>query len=79
MAAKKLAPKIYVVSSELTGDSRLVKAVSKASAIKHVVGKQFEASVATQDQLVEALQFGAQVEVADAKEDEPQAELADQA
>ncbi len=75
MAAKKLAPKIYVVTDKLTGDARLVEAVSKAGAVNHVVANNFTASVATQQQLVDAVRAGVEIEKS-AKEDEPQADQA---
>jgi hypothetical protein len=55
------APKrIYVVEGD--EKPRLVRAVSQAQAVAHVVGERFEASVADQEDLVKYMGLGAQVE-----------------
>ena len=60
--------RIYIVDD---GDSkappRLVRAISQSQAIKHVT-KPFTASVATQDQLIEAMDNGVKVENAGAED-----------
>ena len=61
--------RIYIVEDgEPTSAPRLVRAISQSQAIKHVT-KPFSAVVATQDQLVEALDNGIKVESAGADED----------
>lgn len=54
--------RIYIVEDGTTTTApRLVRAISQSQAIKHVT-KPFTASVATQDQLIEALDNGVKVE-----------------
>jgi hypothetical protein len=61
--------RIYIVddASDTKAAPRLVRAISQSQAIKHVT-KPFTASVATQDQLIEALDNGVKVENAGAAE-----------
>jgi hypothetical protein len=60
--------RIYIVDDgSPTSAPRLVRAISQSQAIKHVT-KPFTASVATQDQLIEALDNGVKVENAGAAE-----------
>lgn len=57
--------RIYLVSNGK--DARLVRASNQAQAVRHVVRNTFTASVASQDELVDALGKGIKVE--DASED----------
>lgn len=62
--------RIYFVddTSDTTAAPRLVRAISQAQALKHVT-RPLTATVATQDQLVEALDNGIKVENAGVDED----------
>lgn len=73
---KPRTPKIFVVSDLTSGDARLVRAISAPAAIQHVIAGKFDASVATQDQLVAALSAGVKVEDSSAAPtaDEPENE-----
>ena len=54
-----MAKRTYLVED---GEKQfLIKATTKASAIKHAAGQKFTASVATQDQLVELVKKGVEV------------------
>jgi len=55
-------PKVYLVTTE--GKGRLVRAFSQIGAIKHAVHTVYEAHVATQNELINALARGAKVEEA---------------
>lgn len=57
--------RIYIVTDSTNPgeEVRLVRAISQSHAIKHVT-KPFRAAVATQDQLIEALDNGVKVEQA---------------
>jgi hypothetical protein len=61
--------RVYVVSGGAA--PRLVKAVSQAAAIGHVVKSAYKATVATQDDLIAALGAGAKVELAGDELPEP--------
>ena len=61
-AIPKTATRIYLVAGP-AGD-RLVKASTPAQAIRHVVGTDYSAEVASQDALVEAVGSGLKVETA---------------
>lgn len=57
--------RIYTISN---GDTdRLVRAASRAQAISHVARSVFNSRVATQDDLVDAMQAGVKVEDAGAE------------
>ena len=57
--------RIYTISN---GDTdRLVRATSRAQAISHVARSVFNSRVATQDDLVDAMQAGVKVEDAGAE------------
>ena len=56
------AKRVYVVTGGPA--PRLVKAVSQAQAIGHVIAATYKASVASQDDLIDALGVGAKVEMA---------------
>lgn len=59
--------RIYIVEDGTTTTApRLVRAISQSQAIKHVT-KPYRATVASQDQLVEALDNGVKVENAGAE------------
>lgn len=60
--------RIYIVEDgEPASAPRLVRAISQSQAIKHVT-RPFKAAVATQDQLIEALDNGVKVENAGAED-----------
>lgn len=54
--------RIYII--EGNGETNLVKATTKASAVRHIASKVFTAAVASQDQLVELASNGVKVEEA---------------
>jgi hypothetical protein len=56
-----MATRIYIVTGP-TG-TRLIKAAAPSQAITHVAKSEFDARVASQDDLVEALSRGIKVEV----------------
>lgn len=60
------ATRIYVVPfiAPLPGEARLVRASSQAQAINHVMRNTIHARVATQDDIVQAMQDGAKIETA---------------
>jgi hypothetical protein len=65
---KARTPKVYVVTTP-TG-SRLVRAMSSQSAVKHAVLGTHSAKLASQDDLITALGKGLKVEDAGAEGDE---------
>lgn len=62
--------RIYLVTDTDTDDKRLVRATSRAQAIAHASAR-FGAAVATQEQLVRALDEGVEVETAAKAKGEP--------
>ena len=56
-----MATRIYIVTGP-TG-TRLVKAAAPSQAITHVAKSEFDARVASQDDLVQALSDGVKVEI----------------
>lgn len=56
--------RIYLVADTdaPTGDRRLVRAGSRAEAIKHVTGKRFQAWVPDQEELADAILDGVKIE-----------------
>jgi len=63
-------PRIYVVSVKESQKKQLVRAESKAGALRHVAEKTMGAEVASQDDLVEMIGSGLKVE--DAGKEEPE-------
>lgn len=59
--------RIYLVRDMDSTDVRLVRAGSPAAAIRHVVRPRFEATVASQDDLVQQLANEVKVETAGAE------------
>lgn len=66
-----MAGRIYVVKDESTVS--LVRAVSPARALQHVVKSQYAVSVATPDDVAEFMGMGCKVEIADWKPETPPA------
>lgn len=65
--------RIYIVADNDTGGSYLVRATSQAQALSHIAHCQYKTRVATQDDIVAAMQAGAVVK--DATQDtQPQGE-----
>jgi hypothetical protein len=56
--------RIYIVTNNVTGTARLIKATVVSQAIAHAAKQEFEAHVATQDELVDSLSAGITVEKA---------------
>ena len=56
--------RIYIVSDNETGVSKLVRANNKSQAIRYVAENILDASVATQEELVKLLSSGSEVESA---------------
>lgn len=54
--------RVYHSRHKTTGKVRLLRAISRASAYRHVAEDEFELSIASQDQLIEAMQSGVKVE-----------------
>lgn len=54
--------RIYIVKNNVTGSVRLIKASVVSQAIAHAAKQEFEAHVATQDELVDNLNAGIKVE-----------------
>ena len=54
--------RIYIVKNNVTGSVRLIKASVVSQAIAHASKQEFEAHVATQDELVDNLNAGVKVE-----------------
>jgi hypothetical protein len=54
--------RIYIVKNNVTGSVRLIKASVVSQAIAHASKQEFEAHVATQDELVDNLNAGIKVE-----------------
>lgn len=53
--------RIYIVNGK-DGSTRLVRASTRHQSVMHVAGSQYEAHVATQDELVDALGNGLSIE-----------------
>lgn len=58
----KTPTRIYVVKRQDDHKSRLVRATSQPTALRHVALDEYSVEVASQEDLVEALSIGAQVE-----------------
>lgn len=56
--------RIYIVKNNTTGSSRLIRASVVSQAIAHAAKQEFEAHVATQDELVDGLNAGIKIEKA---------------
>lgn len=54
--------RIYTVAHDDTGNAYLVRATSQAQALSHVARCQYSTRVATQDDIVAAMQSGIAVE-----------------
>tara|TARA_R110000868_G_scaffold304516_1_gene565640 strand:- start:362 stop:577 length:216 start_codon:yes stop_codon:yes gene_type:complete len=54
--------RIYIVKNNVTGTVRLIKASVVSQAIAHASKQEFEAHVASQDELVDNLNAGVKVE-----------------
>lgn len=59
-----MSTRIYLVTDRETQAKRLIRAGSQAQAIRHAVQRRFEATVAGQDDLVQALAAGSPIESA---------------
>lgn len=57
-----MAQRIYIVTNKTTATSRLIRASVVSQAIAHAAKQDFEAHVATQDELVESLNSGIKIE-----------------
>jgi hypothetical protein len=57
-----MAQRIYLVTNKTTGATRLIKASIVSQAIAHAAKQDFEAHVATQDELVDGLNAGIKIE-----------------
>lgn len=57
-----MARRIYIVKNTTTGASRLIRAAVVSQAIAHAAKQEFEAHVATQDELVDSLNAGIAIE-----------------
>jgi gamma-glutamyl-gamma-aminobutyrate hydrolase PuuD len=53
--------RIYLVSSK-GGENRLVRAATRHQSIMHVASSEFSSEVASQDDLIEALESGVKIE-----------------
>jgi hypothetical protein len=60
----KTPTRIYVVKRQDDHKSRLVRATSQPTALRHVALDEYTVEVASQDDLVEAIGAGAQIEIA---------------
>jgi hypothetical protein len=70
-----MSKRIYLVSGQRSGSGFvLVRARNRADAIRHVASSQFEASVATQEELVAMISAGARVQES-GNEEAPEEEL----
>lgn len=54
--------RVYHSRHKTTGKVRLLRAISRASAYRHVAEDEFELSIASQDQLIDAMNAGVKVE-----------------
>lgn len=59
-----MAQRIYLVTNKTTGSIRLIKASIVSQAIALAAKQEFEAHVATQDELVDGLNAGMKIEKA---------------
>jgi hypothetical protein len=57
-----MAQRIYIVKNNFTKSVRLIKASVVSQAIAHAAKSDFEAHVATQDELVDSLNAGIKIE-----------------
>lgn len=57
-----MAQRIYIVKNNTTNAVRLIRASVVSQAIAHAAKQEFEAHVATQDELVEGLNAGIKIE-----------------
>lgn len=57
-----MAQRIYIVKNNFTKSIRLIKASVVSQAIAHAAKSDFEAHVATQDELVDSLNAGIKIE-----------------
>jgi hypothetical protein len=57
-----MAQRIYIVKNNFTKSIRLIKASVVSQAIAHAAKSDFEAHVATQDELVDGLNAGIKIE-----------------
>ena len=57
-----MAQRIYIVKNNTTGLTRLIRASVVSQAIAHAAKQEFEAHVATQDELVDGLNAGIKIE-----------------
>jgi hypothetical protein len=54
--------RIYIVKNNTTGTVRLIKSTVVSQAVAHAAKSDFEAHVATQDELVDGLNAGIKIE-----------------
>lgn len=59
-----MAQRIYLVKNNTTGSTRLIRASIVSQAIALAAKQEFEAHVATQDELVDGLNAGIKIEKA---------------
>jgi len=57
-----MAQRIYIVKNNTTGTTRLIRAAVLSQAIALAAKQDFEAHVATQDELVDGLNAGIKIE-----------------
>lgn len=62
--------RIYLVKPAAAGAATLVRAISQAQALRHVASMDYSVSVASQEDLIEALQQGVVVENAGVSADD---------
>ena len=70
-----MASRIYAVIPKTGGPTRLVRAVHRAGALSHIATTSYDVRVAEQDDIVDALTAGAQVETAGAEVEPEQQSL----
>lgn len=59
-----MAQRIYIVKNKTTGSIHLIRASVVSQAVAHAAKQEFEAHVATQDELVDGLNQGIKIEKA---------------
>lgn len=64
------ATRIYTICNNATGVVRLVRATHPSHALQHVARDTFSSRVATQDDLIDALAAGVQIETIKAEQQE---------
>jgi hypothetical protein len=62
--------RVYAVTEQGSNAQRLVRAINKTQAVGYVARNKFTAKVASQDELIKAMQAGARIEEANPPIDE---------